>query len=263
MPVRAINPPRSSELIALSQVKDLMGIADSSGDAVLSYLIRGASASIVEECGFPLARATYEQSWSGGRARRYLSNIPVEPESLTVSIDDEAVPDWTLEDENWGLLYRSSGWPCSSDGSLGVVADYRAGYLLPNDVADWTAEAPISVGRFVRPGSPSVLRFEATTAGVTGEEAPSWPGAAGQTVADGSVIWTARTAWELPPFVEEWCYGIVLQRKSRLQIPAGLASLAGPDGSAASFFATHTETSIPPSIRDGIAGFRAGRGGIG
>ena len=58
----------------------------------------------------------------------------------------------------------------------------------------WLARQPYAVTEFVEP--PAILGFgyEATTAGTSGTVEPAWPLAAGGTVVDGTVTWTARTA---------------------------------------------------------------------
>lgn len=44
----------------------------------------------------------------------------------------------------------------------------------------------------VRPTRPTGFEYECTTAGQAGTREPRWPTAAGGTVPDGSVVWTAR-----------------------------------------------------------------------
>ena len=58
----------------------------------------------------------------------------------------------------------------------------------------WLARQPYAVTEFLEP--PAILGFgyEATTAGTSGTVEPAWPLVAGNTVVDGTVTWTARTA---------------------------------------------------------------------
>jgi hypothetical protein len=49
-----------------------------------------------------------------------------------------------------------------------------------------------TAAQFVRPQRGTGFYYECTTAGRTKGQYPEWPRAAGQTVTDGSVVWTAR-----------------------------------------------------------------------
>lgn len=61
-------------------------------------------------------------------------------------------------------------------------------------MASWQPGVNYTTGQYVEP--PSVLDFgyEATTAGTSGLTEPAWPLVNGATIADGTVVWTARTA---------------------------------------------------------------------
>lgn len=58
----------------------------------------------------------------------------------------------------------------------------------------WQAGIAVSLGEFMEPATVDSFGYEATTAGVTGTTEPNWPLVAGNTVVDGTVTWTARTA---------------------------------------------------------------------
>lgn len=63
-------------------------------------------------------------------------------------------------------------------------------------IRSWQGGKVYVLGERVRPGSPNGFEYECTTAGQTkrlrGIKEPSWPTTIGQTVVDGSVVWTAR-----------------------------------------------------------------------
>jgi hypothetical protein len=264
MPLRVLTPARSEELVALSQVKQWLGLTDDFSDAVLQSLIATASSAIVGAggLGFPLARQTYEYKTKGnGKREMYLSPLPVDPESVEITINGGEVTDWSVEDAEWGLLFRSSGWTCSSDGSPNVVVTFQAGYLLPNDIAAWGASSARTAGSWTRSSSPAVLRFECTTAGTTGATEPTWPTEAGETVVDGSATWTARTAWELPKEAESNAFAVVLSERGRNAATSGLKRVELEDYTveyAAS--SGQTESILPPNVRSWISAFGAGRG---
>lgn len=269
MAFTVLTPARSSALILLSQVKSLLKITDSSEDAALAFWIAVATSKIGEYCGFVWGRQRVKEKLIGsGRTRLFLSQLPVEPESLTIEIDGEAVTDWTLENAELGILYRKGGWEVGTRGAVGedseanISATYRGGYLLPGDIGDWTASTPYTAGQFVRLSSPSTLRLECTTPGTShATTAPTMPAAAGGTVTDAGVTWTARTAWELLPVVSEYCYVETVKRWKTSSMPAGLASIEA-DSFSASFFATQTETALSKNVMDGLDILRGGRGGM-
>lgn len=76
----------------------------------------------------------------------------------------------------------------------------------PSDVLDYPVDFTGECVRFrmpdtayavntcVRPFKATGLQYKATTAGRTGTQEPRWPETAGQTVTDGSVVWTAEAA---------------------------------------------------------------------
>ena len=58
-----------------------------------------------------------------------------------------------------------------------------------DNVGSWEAEAAVALGAVIKPAEQNHY-FECTTAGTTGDTAPTWSSEAGQTVTDGTVTWT-------------------------------------------------------------------------
>jgi len=58
--------------------------------------------------------------------------------------------------------------------------------------ADWIALHAYVLHNFAKPISENGRHYECTQAGTTAAGEPAWPTTPGQTVADGSVIWTCR-----------------------------------------------------------------------
>ena len=61
--------------------------------------------------------------------------------------------------------------------------------------AEWVTVTAYSLGDSIEPTTPNGLRYEATTAGTSAAGEPTFPtGAVGDTVADGTVVWTYVSA---------------------------------------------------------------------
>lgn len=94
---------------------------------------------------------------------------------------------------------------------------------------------PFAAGAFVQAQSDTGWYYECTTAGRTGAHYPSWPRAAGETVQDGSVVWTARhpssssvpavasAAWSVPS-------GITKDSQSESGVLTHIVLSGGTDG---------------------------------
>jgi hypothetical protein len=207
---------RTIALVPLADVKLELGISDSSEDARLIRLIAAASRAFASDAGLgrePWRQQYLERLAGFGRQILYLSRFPVESiSSLTLSGQEVEAETYYVSGRWRDYLHRELGWPrtgfvhaaLTEDfvpgfEELDYAATYWAGWLLPDQVTDWEATEAYVVGDFVRSSDPTVtLRFEATTAGTSDATEPTWPTEAGDTVADDSVVWTARAAFELP-----------------------------------------------------------------
>lgn len=64
-----------------------------------------------------------------------------------------------------------------------------------NAVAAWAATTAYIVGDVVEPTTPNTYRYTCTTAGTSDGSEPTWPtGAIGDTVVDGTVVWTLTSS---------------------------------------------------------------------
>lgn len=79
-------------------------------------------------------------------------------------------------------------WPAIAPGST-VKCEFDLGPTLVNYHRQGTS---YGLSNRVRVAGVAGFEFEATTAGETGTAPVRWPKTAGQTVTDGSVVWTAR-----------------------------------------------------------------------
>lgn len=251
-------PAPEKALIDLESVKANLGIEDdTSRDALLQGYIVVASSAITELFGRELARQTYRLKGRehGGKTILLRCN-PIDPDSVSITLDGEEFTCWRLEDPEVGTLYLGSG--CGD-----WVITYKGGFLLPGTevargvVTDWTAATAYPLGAFVRPvAGLSALRLECTTAGTSGATEPTWPDEGGDTVNDGSVTWTARQAEELPEIVGQLAFMAVRDMEAGGSRPAGLSSVEA-EGFSESYNATSSTGALSPEILGALGSMRA------
>lgn len=256
--------PTCTKVADLAVVKTELGLGDTSQDAKLNRIIAGVTASVVGGGGLRREpwRATYTMTLAGhGGLWLSLPRWPVE--SVTsVTFDGETVDSTTysVASEDRDRLYAESLWN-DSYGDLDYVVVAVAGWVMPPDVEDWTAATTYgAVGQkhFVRASDPSVtLLFEATTAGTSHASAePTWPTAAGDTVVDNDITWTARSAYEFPEDLREACLIAVMDwYRGGLQVPSNVQSeRIGPW--AATYRPGAETTGIHPVVARVCEGYR-------
>lgn len=221
--------PRSTALVSLTDLKTYLGISGSSLDATLTAYLDATYAAFSEQIGRPLARASYVEMLPGeGGHYLLLSRWPVESvASVTLGIDDPetvTAADYSIASTGRAgsprrdRLYCADGWSYTYDRAtrggldsvaagnapLSYTATYTAGYLMPDQFEAWTATDARTAATWTRSSDPTVLlRFECTTAGTTGASEPTWPTTVGGYVNDGTAVWTAREASELPADLRE------------------------------------------------------------
>ena len=276
MPVTVLTPAPVTALIELASVKALYGLPDSE-DANTKLHIKFASATFRKRIGRELARQQYKEAfylddlwralaWCYGGETLRLSFHPVDSASLTVSVNGSAVTDFEVRDAFNGILFRRYGWfyNTATADVPSIEVTYKGGLLIPGQdtvpglVTDWKASQAYKLGAWVRPvGTVSVLRFECTTAGTShASTEPAWPATAGQTITDGTVVWTARQAWELPEEIQGLAGIAVRDLSEGSDRPAGLASSEG-DGFSESYFASSGLGGvIPAEILDRLEPWR-------
>lgn len=276
MSIRTITPPRSQNLLTLEQAKLYMGASATESDALYSSLISAASSAMIQALGLSPLRQRYEERNYGTNGFRfYLSRLPAEPGTLSITLDGVALvegsygtmesSEFLLEDSAAGVLYRSDQWLSCPDtlGSLGLSVTYHAGFVPPDSISTWSTASVHTVGSFVRPTViPSLLLYECTTAGTSGTPEPAWPTTIGGTITDGTCIWTARAAVELPPFVSSWCYMELLRLLGNRSWTPGRASFE-IEGASESRFATHGQDQLSLPVLTGLKSWRTELGLVG
>lgn len=235
MALRLLTPSLVTRLVSVSAFKTETGISVSTYDARIARILDATSRAFAEFLGWPLPRQRYTETTSGhGRQRLILSARPVDRDSVTVALDELALTldtDFTVEDAAQGVLHRRAGWLTAScrPGERGeeiIAATYKAGWILPAQIADFTATA-MTAGSWIRPAAGQVnpLLMEVTTAGTASGSEPTWPTTSGTTATSGTVTFTARDARELPGDIYE--VALVTARQwydGALDLPTGIES---------------------------------------
>lgn len=279
MSLETLVPPRTTNLVTLATVKALLRPDGDSLDSALSLLIAIVSSSIQDATlTFQLGRHKVRESIAGTpRTHAILSNIPMDPESLVVTIDDQPFSDFTLSSE-LGIAFRPGGWGgavypswigegtwgrqrvVGEDGAENIRAEYYGGYLLPGDISDWAESTPYVAGQWARLAEPSPFRLECTTAGTSGATAPAY-NLAGVAASDGGVTWTTRTAWELPSCFTGWAFAEIIRRFQRLRVSSDVWTM-DQEGNRTTFSPAQMALEVAPNVKDGLMQWRAGRGGV-
>lgn len=261
MSLSVLTRSTTQDLVALATVKTRLGITDTSKDALLAILITAASAAISGYLGRPLSREQYQEARPGdGERRLLLPRYPIDPDSVTATIDGDAVTDFVIRDKAIGLLYRGSSWTVSTDADApdNVTVTWKAGYVLPDQISTWATGAALTAGSWLRPTSPrlSPLLFEIAAGGTTSGSEPTWPTVTGGSAISlgGGVTVNPRDAIELPTRLADLAYVEVYYKYQN--IPPGLSSIEG-DGFSESYFATHTETELSKRTMDALDSLRA------
>lgn len=206
--------PASVLAVDLETLKARLGITGSGEDAILTTYIEVASRVLAGPSG--IGRDYWRQSivedlpGEGGQFLS-LSIWPVEQVSA-ISWDGSAATGFEIINADRRQVYRVDRWNVSpvvdelrNHRAILYEATYVGGWRMPDDEPGaWAATNAYALGDFVRvlTGS-SRFYFEATTAGTSDAAEPTWPTTEGDTVADGSVVWTARLSPMLPADLQE------------------------------------------------------------
>lgn len=96
---------------------------------------------------------------------------------------------------NWNAT-AGTKWATTSGGAGGSAVPTSSDdvFLDAAPARTWITLNAYTLGQFASPTAPNGYCYEATTAGTTGVAEPAWPTTPGNTVADGTAVWTCRVA---------------------------------------------------------------------
>lgn len=271
--VSVVTPALGKLIVPVATVRSELGV-DTTNDTKITRLLNAIGREFAGIHGLrrPLLRQTYLE-----RLRLHdhkdllegnlmsLGRWPIE--SVTSVTDTAATPvtvssaDYSIAGENRSALYNPTGWTPDFD----YLATYIAGWLPLGDgpglLMTWSATTAKVANAWAKPlaaanGSISLL-FQCTTAGTTAGSEPTWPTSAGGTVTDGTVVWTARAASELPEDIQEAAIVTAFQWfNGALQQQSGVASESA-DGFSVSYFpGSDRALTLPPYARAVLEGYR-------
>ncbi len=144
MAVTVTTPAESTALTTTAAVKSALGVSSSKFDTTIDRLISAATSAIVEYVGHVYAKQTYVETVNGAEhPMLMLTNTPIV--SVTIILcESNPVTDFTIQDAEAGILYRSMGWMQSAwvgwgvepvaihdTGDLIFTVTYEAGYVTP------------------------------------------------------------------------------------------------------------------------------------
>lgn len=251
----------ATQLIAVTEVRERLGL-DSADDSLLTDLGLEAQSLIETYLGRPLTRQKYTETIPGRNQERiYITNLPLDPDSITLTIDGTANTDYVIESNETGQLYLSGGWPDTLEQD--ISATYHAGYLLPGQIGDWTASTAYAAQtvtvapQWVRPTKrhATPLIFECTTAGTTNSTEPTWTSTGGGTVTDNSATWTARASQEIPYEIRRIAWMTVKGIWDARTRPAGLRRIEA-DGFSESYSDGSEAEGLPDFLRQALDRWR-------
>ena len=96
--------------------------------------------------------------------------------------------------------FLSNNTTAIGDSGTNTIIKNNPGYnpvgvssiTLPSYPSAWAASTAYALGDFVEPTTHNGYKYECTTAGTSGTTEPTWPTTPGNTVTDGTAVWTCR-----------------------------------------------------------------------
>lgn len=129
----------------------------------------------------------------------------------------------------------------SSDTFDPVTIDPAETFKVLLDLFDicanfWTPNELYALGEFIRPRLANGFSYECTTPGTSSRRDPFWPRTVGETVVDGSIVWTCRAA--------DYNGLLPITNVSAVSNPTGLTITAVSASEATKILASYSSASV-------------------
>src|SRR5918997_6588559 len=112
MAVTVTVPPSTAKLIALADLKALLGITDGANDALLGHIIQRGSDAIARFCNRVFAQRTVIETLPGPGGQLLKLKFSPIVTLTSITLDGETVDSdtYTLTEPDAGMVYREAGW---------------------------------------------------------------------------------------------------------------------------------------------------------
>jgi Phage gp6-like head-tail connector protein len=133
MAITVTAAPSTTKLIALADLKAVLGITDSASDALLGNIIQRGSDAIARVCNRVFAQRTIIEALPGAGGQLLKLKFAPIVTLTSIALDGETVESdsYTLTEPDAGIVIREAGW-AYTDHQYSYAATYVHGYNLPD-----------------------------------------------------------------------------------------------------------------------------------
>jgi hypothetical protein len=134
MAVTVTAPPSTTKLIALADLKAVLGITDSANDTLLGNIIQRGSDAIARFCNRVFAQRTVIETLPGSGGQLLKLKFAPIVTLTSIALDGETVdPDtYTLTEPDAGIVFREAACWAYTGHAYSYTATYTHGYNLPD-----------------------------------------------------------------------------------------------------------------------------------
>jgi len=133
MAVTVTAPPSTTQLIALADLKAVLGLTDGANDARLGHIIQRGSDAIARFCNRVFAQRTVVETLPGPGGQLLTLKMSPVVTLTSIALGGETVDSdtYTLTEPDAGIVFREAGWSYTSH-KYSDTATYTHGYNLPD-----------------------------------------------------------------------------------------------------------------------------------